>query len=358
MTAKTICLFNHKGGVSKTTTTFNLGWILAELGHKVLMVDLDSQSNLTGLVLGYKAVDEEHMENFYSSRDNLTMKPIVEALINGVSPAEFIKTDKGQLTPTGHKNLLLLPGHLDVADLDSQISVSLKIATGIPATRNIPGNLPMMLQSIASAENADYVLYDLSPNVGGLNEVILMSSDYFIVPTSPDYFCLQAIGSLEKNITKWHREIKRFKEDNNFDNRSFPIGNKPKFLGAVQQRYRPRNEKPSVSFQAWINKIRNAIDTKLAPALEKIDCLMEKDKVQKSLAGTDLVAYDLAQVPDFNSLIAISQQLSKPIFALTDSEIKVTGKVFGHAEETMIESRDRFNEIFDGLGKRIVELTK
>lgn len=40
---KTISLFNHKGGVSKTTTTFNLGWMLANLGKKVIMVDLDPQ---------------------------------------------------------------------------------------------------------------------------------------------------------------------------------------------------------------------------------------------------------------------------------------------------------------------------
>ncbi len=356
MTAKSICLFNHKGGVSKTTTTFNLGWSLARLGHKVLMVDLDSQANLTGLVLGYTAIDDDKMDAFYASRANLTMKPIVEALINGVAPAEFMKTDTSQVFNTGHENLQLLPGHLDIADLDSQISVSLKIATGIPMTRNLPGNLPSMLQEIAKKANADYIIYDLSPNVGGLNEVILMSSDFFIVPTSPDYFCLQAIGSLEKNISKWHKEVRRFKEDNNFDTRAFPIHNAPKFLGAVQQRYRPRNEKPSISFQAWIDKIRAAIDSKLVPSLEKIDCVVDKSKVQSTLSG-DLKAYDLAHVPDFNSLIAISQQLSKPVFALTDSDIKVTGRVFGHAEETMIASRDKFNEIFEGLGRRIVALT-
>ncbi len=38
--ATTISLFNHKGGVSKTTTTFNLGWALADAGYKVLLVDL------------------------------------------------------------------------------------------------------------------------------------------------------------------------------------------------------------------------------------------------------------------------------------------------------------------------------
>ena len=53
--SKSICLFNHKGGVSKTTTTFNLGWSLAALEKKVLIVDLDSQCNLTGLVLGFDA---------------------------------------------------------------------------------------------------------------------------------------------------------------------------------------------------------------------------------------------------------------------------------------------------------------
>lgn len=44
---KIICLFNHKGGVSKTTT-FNLGWMLAKKGKKVLLADFDPQCNLTG----------------------------------------------------------------------------------------------------------------------------------------------------------------------------------------------------------------------------------------------------------------------------------------------------------------------
>ena len=79
---KSICLFNHKGGVSKTTTAFNIGWALADKGKKVLLVDLDSQCNLTGLVLGYGAIDDDDMAAFYSSRSNLTMGPIVDALIN------------------------------------------------------------------------------------------------------------------------------------------------------------------------------------------------------------------------------------------------------------------------------------
>ena len=57
MAAK-IALFNHKGGVSKPTTTFNLGWMLATKGHSVVLVDADPQCNLTGMVLGYKGPTE------------------------------------------------------------------------------------------------------------------------------------------------------------------------------------------------------------------------------------------------------------------------------------------------------------
>jgi len=46
-----IVFFNHKGGVSKTTTTFHLGWKLAQRGSRVLLVDADPQCNLTGLIM-------------------------------------------------------------------------------------------------------------------------------------------------------------------------------------------------------------------------------------------------------------------------------------------------------------------
>ena len=52
MNAKTIVLFNHKGGVSKTTDTYYIAWKLTELGKRVLLVDGDPQCNLTGLMMG------------------------------------------------------------------------------------------------------------------------------------------------------------------------------------------------------------------------------------------------------------------------------------------------------------------
>ena len=63
---KRIALFNHEGGVSKTTTTFNLGWMLASQGHRVVLVDADPQCSLSGLVLGYKG--QEEFETFYKTQ--------------------------------------------------------------------------------------------------------------------------------------------------------------------------------------------------------------------------------------------------------------------------------------------------
>ena len=54
-----IALFNHKGGVGKTTLTVNIAHALAELGHRVLLVDADPQCNLTSYLLPPEAVDKE-----------------------------------------------------------------------------------------------------------------------------------------------------------------------------------------------------------------------------------------------------------------------------------------------------------
>ena len=66
---KKIAVFNHKGGVSKTTTSFNLGFGLAKKGKKVLMVDTDSQCNLTLYSMGFEKYtqycEERNKNNIY-----------------------------------------------------------------------------------------------------------------------------------------------------------------------------------------------------------------------------------------------------------------------------------------------------
>ncbi len=70
--AKRIALFNHKGDVSRTTTIFNLGWMLASKGKKVILADTDPQCNLTELVLGYKGLTES--ERFYETEKERNLR--------------------------------------------------------------------------------------------------------------------------------------------------------------------------------------------------------------------------------------------------------------------------------------------
>jgi len=252
----------------------------------------------------------------------------------------------------------LLAGTLETSDLDSQMSIALKIASGVPVTKNMVGNFPEVLKKIALVHSADYLLFDLSPNVGGLNEIILMSSDYFIVPASPDFFCFQAVASLKQNIEKWYDEIEVFKRVNKFDNPNYVIHNRPKFLGVIQQRYRPRSGVPSSSFQKWIDRIKIAIKDDLVPALSEKGCVIPADEIRRALKGSALEPYDLANISDFNSLIAVSQAVSKPVFALTEEDITSISTMFGKALDTSMNNSENFRREFEALAKRVMYLTK
>lgn len=102
---KTIAVFNHKGGVSKTTTSFHLGWAIAKAGKRVILVDSDSQCNLTLFAVGPQKYDE-----FYESSNpnniNTALRPAYRSEPRLIQAVECITVPRNQ-------NLLILPGHLD-----------------------------------------------------------------------------------------------------------------------------------------------------------------------------------------------------------------------------------------------------
>jgi chromosome partitioning protein len=337
---KLISLFNHKGGVSKTTTTFNLGWMLAEQGHKVLIVDADPQCNLTALVLGYSSIDD--IDVFYEKNENCDIyscvKPIVDGSLGRVISAKPLITS--------NPNLSLLCGNISLSEIETQISVALTTSSAIPAIRNIPGGIGSFIRQTAQELSFDYVLIDMSPSVGALNECLLMSSDYFIIPTAPDFFCAQAIKSLSKVLPRWNREIAPFRDESLIY--PFP-NNPPKFIGSISQKYRPNNGLPAKSFQRWIDIIQSEIVSSLIPSLTKINMTIEPD-----IIGTAAEPFNLANIADFNSLIAKSQEHSTPVFNLSDTQIDQTGFIL----DTMRKSRDNFKICFTDLASSIHQLTE
>lgn len=340
--APIISLFNHKGGVSKTTTAFNLGWALADRGRRVLVVDGDPQCNLTGTVLGFDGVAD--FSAFYKKNPGANISDALAPIFK----ATGAKLAPGAVTKTSHKNMFLLAGNIDLAENETQISVALSTSAAIPALQNIPGSICALLRMTAEKHEIDAVIVDMSPSVGALNQCFLMGSDYFIVPTSPDYYCNQAISSLSRVIPRWNGAVAHFRSDALL----YPFPKvPPKFCGIISQRYRPRMGSPAQSFQQWIDIIKESVLKELVPALTPAGMVLSVAEFNAAAPGD--TPYNLINISDFNSLIAQSQKHNVPIFALSDSQIEQAGVIL----ETMKTSRNNFRKAFADLANTVEIMT-
>jgi cellulose biosynthesis protein BcsQ len=138
--AQRIALFNHKGGVSKTTTTFNLGWKLASQGKRVILVDSDPQCNLTGTILGYTSGDE--LEHFYKTETERNIRaglaPSFESKPTLIQPIDCIPVK-------GCAGLFLLPGHIRLAEYEVTLGIAQELSGSIQTLQNLPGSLSFLL---------------------------------------------------------------------------------------------------------------------------------------------------------------------------------------------------------------------
>jgi cellulose biosynthesis protein BcsQ len=170
--AKIISLFNHKGGVSKTTTTFNLGWMLARKGKRVVIVDCDPQCNLTGMVLGF-----EHLENANvilgteAQPRNIreALAPAFESRPSLIKPVECIQTPRND-------RLFLLPGHIGFAEYEVTLGIAQELSGSLVTLRNLPGSLRYVIDKTAGKYEADIALVDMSPSLGAVNQNLLTTS--------------------------------------------------------------------------------------------------------------------------------------------------------------------------------------
>jgi hypothetical protein len=190
----------------------------------------------------------------------------------------------------------------------------------------------------------------MSPSLSSINQNLLMTSDLFIVPTSPDYFSVMAIDSLATVLPRWHAWAKRAMGLPVLSNADYPFPNTtPRLLGVIIQKYRPRGGVPAAAFQVWIDEINKAVSGKLIPTLGRDGMLLPTDAYKAAGLSDD---YCLSTIPDFNSLIAMSQENRTPVFALSPEQIKQQGVVL----EQTIKSRDQFEQTFSDLANKVTSI--
>lgn len=344
--AKIINLFNHKGGVSKTTTVFNLGWMLASLGARVVMADFDPQCNLTGMVLGYQGVDD--LQDAYKSDPPNNIKdalaPAFESKPKRIAAAECFEVP-------GNSNLFLLPGHIGLAEYETTLGIAQELSGSLLALRNLPGSLRYALDQTAIKYEADYILVDMSPSLGPINQNLLMTGDYFIVPLHPDYFSSMALSSLSKTLPRWKAWAVTAHGLEVLSAADYPFpAPHATFIGAIIQKYRPRGGKASSAFQRWIDQLIEGLKTELVPSLVKA-ALLNVDDFKKKVAMDPWMP--IMEVADFNSQIALSQEHQVPVYALTPEKIGQKGAVWEQTRASMAV----FEQAFRECAKKVMALT-
>jgi chromosome partitioning protein len=170
---KTFVIANQKGGVGKTTTVMNLGAALANKKKKVLVVDLDPQSNLSS-GLGFT---QQFDKQSWNSTDEAPYKNIYNVLVGGDSISSvFVATT----TP----NLFLVPSHLSLAGAE------IEMVNMISRETLLKKKLKEM------PKEYDYVLIDCPPSLGLLTINALTAAERLIIPIQCEYFALEGLGQL------------------------------------------------------------------------------------------------------------------------------------------------------------------
>lgn len=335
---KKIAIFNNKGGVSKTTSTFHLGWSLANLGKKVLIVDGDPQCNLTELFLG------DDFESYYQNPATNTqnIKNGCEAPFLGLNtPISAITCPQSNRQP----NLYLLPGSLNLAEFESQLNMAMTVPTALPSMSALPGAMNALIDAVVAKYEIDYVLIDLNPGINSINKALVLSSDGFIIPANPDIFCNMAVKVLKTILPQWVN----WKNSNIaiFNNSSYPLPpTTPKFLGTILQRFNIRNGQPVTAHQINIGEIETTISSELIPSLQNAGMLFSQIEYQK--VGL-LPNYTLEQIKEFNTLGAKSHQYHVPVFELSEQELNASGNVLNQLLINQNDFSRRYEEICSKL---------
>src|SRR6266516_6761942 len=162
-----VALANQKGGVGKTTTAVNLGAALAELGHRILLIDLDPQANATSS-FGLQGTDGISL---------------YDPLLGGASITE-------KILPTRRDGLFIVPADIDLAGAEVEIARMENHLTRLAET----------LKPLQADDTFDFILLDCPPSLGILMTNALAAADEILTPIQCEYFALEGLVKIVRVV--------------------------------------------------------------------------------------------------------------------------------------------------------------
>lgn len=306
----TLTLYNNKGGVSKTTTLFNIGVHLSKSGKKVLFIDADSQCNLTELFFAH---DAEYFDDPTAKLPGDSILDIFRPRLDGA--AARINTKKINLASSGiYENLFLIRGDIEFsaqAEPYFGSSINQAITTNVNE-KNTYVSFRRLVRDIGTERKIDYILIDLGPSTGAITRLAFLASDKFIIPVTPDRFCFLGINTLPKLIEDWIRHDRIVLETLEPYGIESDYGT-PEFCGIINQNFQVHRSLIKESYQKWSKKIKSEIKLKLmSSSLIKI--------------RPNITDPEICSIENLGQLVPVSQMLGKAIFDLTQEDSALASK--------------------------------
>ena len=312
---KIITLFNHKGGVGKTTLVHNLGFILADRGYKVLLIDADPQMNFTAAMYGLStsveySTDEDSKWNGFVKRYISLVEYLNVELKNESCNKEIFRKENGA------SFMDIISGSINLANIEADLYGIIKNKNEF--TNDIPHKFEKSIRK--QKESYDFILIDTSPSASSIiNAIIMMLSDHFIAPVSPAFFSLQAIDNLSSIFQNWIKLLGDYQTTQNFKGLNF----QPKFLGLVIQmakRFNGGSVQEGTSFsrsaEKWISDVNNSVKRFQQFAMLRNMSISEEEF--NKFFGTESIPFIIQKCCDFTSqLRSIAEKAGVPVVYLT-----------------------------------------
>lgn len=256
---KKVLFCNNKGGVGKTTLSFQVAVNLAKKGYKVALIDLDPQCNLTLQTLGYTFYED----NLFTPARAKTVYDLLKPKIEGSGDIDLS-------VPLHHvrDNIYILPGDIQLSVFESILMTSAgEAAAGLLRGYSDTSAIDRYLSKVGAAEGIDIFIIDTSPSLGVLNRFIFLGAEYFVVPLTPDSYSLQGIGNLGKVFEGWKKNwqitAKAAAVAGDTPN-SHVLQGDALFIGYIVNEFNRYDHKVIKRQQEWVDKINNQVKESLS----------------------------------------------------------------------------------------------
>jgi cellulose biosynthesis protein BcsQ len=334
---KTLTLFNHKGGVGKTTLTVNLADAFADAGETVLLVDTDPQCNLSAFYLVEEDLDKVLLETSKESKtveDEEAEEENAQTIWASLKPVALGRGGiRVQQPEQINKNIYLLVGDVLLSQFEEELPTAwTESFARKPRGYDVMCALSRLARETAKKIGATLVMYDVGPNVGPLNRTVLLDSDFFITPVHTDLYSLRALTTVGRSLSKWIRDWGTVKQLASSREKERLIHGSPKYLGYIASAYQTYGGRKAKPHEYWERMIPARVKSRVSDLL-------------RTRNGPEFVTappWKLGDVPDFHSLAASSQEFGLAV-----------GKLRGHVDSGHYERVDQYLNTFRQIAKTI-----